>query len=70
MEESLVSIDKPLESMRESEKIEDPFHFQKQRKELELEVGNKVLQYARPVKLKTKFKASTALKFRQIFASN
>eukprot|EP00347_Sterkiella_histriomuscorum_P005300 403357129 len=57
-------------SLRESEKIEDPFHFYQTRKENDLEVGYKVVFYARPIKLKTKFKPSTAYKFRQIFSTS
>ncbi|CDW86626.1 UNKNOWN [Stylonychia lemnae] len=64
------TINSNKQSLRESEKIEDPFHFYKQRKENDLEIGHKVVLYARPIKLRTKFKASTALKFRQIFSNS
>ena len=70
--QSLVEVasDHNLHSMRESEKIEDPFYFYQKRKNIELEIGHKVVLYARPVNLKTKFKASTAFKFRKVFLQN
>ena len=52
------------QSLRESEKIENPYHFYRQRKVTDLEIGFKIVEYARPLNIKTKFKPSTALKFR------